>query len=54
MTTPEIEAQKKKLKKIYIGLVLGGLALGGVLSIGVVFALQRLGLTQPPNQEQPR
>ena len=54
MTTPETEAQKQRLKKLYIGLVLGGLAVGGLMSIGVVFALQRLGLTQPPSQEQVR
>ena len=42
------EANRKQLKQIYISLILIGLAVGGVLSVGIVFAMNRFGLTARP------
>jgi len=47
--SPEhIKATKKSLKRIYITLLIMGLLLGGVVSVGVVIALDRMGLTDAP------
>ncbi len=43
--TPEQDAQRKQLQRIYITLILGGLAVGGVLSIVIVMVLRYFGLT---------
>lgn len=43
--TPEQEVQRKQLKRIYITLILGGLAVGGVLSVIIVMILRYFGLT---------
>lgn len=42
------EADRKKLKQIYISLILIGLAIGGVLSVVIILALNRFGLTARP------
>jgi len=44
------ESDRKTLKQIYISLILIGLTIGGLLSVGIVFAMNRLGLTQRPSQ----
>jgi len=44
------ESDRKKLKQIYISLILIGLMIGGLLSVGIVFAMNRFGLTQRPSQ----
>ena len=44
------EADRKKLKQIYISLILIGLAIGGVLSVGIVVALNHFGLTARPDR----
>ena len=42
------EADRKKLKQIYLSLILLGLVIGGVLSVGIVVALNHFGLTARP------
>ncbi len=42
------EADRKKLKQIYISLILIGLAIGCVLSVGIVAAMNHFGLTARP------
>lgn len=42
------ESDRKKLKQIYISLILIGLAIGGVLSVGIVLMMNRFGLTAQP------
>ncbi len=46
--SPHIKRDIKRLRNMIIGLLLAGLALGGVLGIGVVILLKRSGLTDPP------
>jgi|GEM_PF-3172891 len=47
--SPEhIKATKKSLKRIYMILLIMGLLLGGLVSVGVVIALDRMGLTDAP------
>ncbi|NJN29370.1 MAG: hypothetical protein HC824_02045 [Synechococcales cyanobacterium RM1_1_8] len=38
----------KKLKRIYISLIVGGMAIGGLLSLGLIWLLNHWGLTQRP------
>ncbi len=42
------EADRKKLKQIYISLMLIGLAIGGILSVGIFVAMNHFGLTARP------
>lgn len=42
------EADRKKLKRIYISLILIGLAIGVVMSVVIVMALNYFGLTARP------
>lgn len=44
------EADRKKLKQIYISLILIGLAIGGLLSVGIFIAMNHFGLTARPDQ----
>lgn len=44
------EADRKKLKQIYISLILIGLAIGGVLSVVIVVVMNHFGLTARPEQ----
>lgn len=49
------EADRKKLRQIYISLIVMGLLIGGGLSVGIVVAMNRFGLTaRPAGQEQSR
>ena len=48
LSSDDIKATKKSLKRIYITLLIIGLILGGVVSVGVVIALDRMGLTNAP------
>ncbi len=50
-THPAIQAQTKKLKRLYITLILVGFAIGGVVSIGVVALMRHFELTQAPRVE---
>ncbi len=44
------EADRKKLKQIYLSLILIGLAIGGVLSVGIFIAMNHFGLTARPER----
>lgn len=48
LSPDNIKATKQSLKRIYITLLIIGLVLGGVVSVGVVIALNRMGLTDTP------
>jgi hypothetical protein len=49
---PKLNSDKRKLRNLMIGLLVAGLVLGGILSIGLVWTLDRLGLSDPPAVEQ--
>jgi hypothetical protein len=46
------QADRKQLKQIFISLILIGLAIGGLLSVGIVAAMNHFGLTQRPAEQQ--
>ena len=54
-TSPETglahgKTNRKNLKRFVVILVVAGLVLGGIVSVGVVIALNRFGLTDTPAQ----
>lgn len=46
------QASMRRLKKLYTVLIVGGLLLGGIASIGIVALLNHLGLTPQSNRPQ--
>lgn len=50
--SPHIKQDIQQLRKIVIGLLLTGLALGCVVGVGVVIVLKRTGLADPPKPNQ--
>ncbi|MEB3359122.1 MAG: hypothetical protein VKK04_20515 [Synechococcales bacterium] len=50
LSEERIEAAKKGAKRLYLILLVVGLAIGALVSIGVVAGLKRFGLTDVPNQ----
>lgn len=49
-----VQERAQKLKQIFVGLIVIGLVLGGVASIGLVAMMRRFGLTdnQPQIEQQ--
>jgi hypothetical protein len=45
-------ATKKTLQKLFIILIVGGAIIGGILSIGVITLMQKVGLTDVPARVQ--
>lgn len=43
---------KVMLERFTLMLIAVGLIIGGIISVGVVYVLQKTGLTTPPNQQQ--
>jgi|GEM_PF-2057442 len=43
-----LEADKRWMRNLIIGLLLAGLAIGGLLAIGLVWGLNRLNMIDPP------
>lgn len=52
ISTENVLARKKQLKRLLIILMGVGLSLGLVLSIGVIILLDKLGLTKKPDRPQ--
>lgn len=50
----QFEADKKRLRNWFVGLLLTGLLIGGVLAVGLVWTMNRLNLTNPPPLHQQR
>lgn len=50
--SPALERDKRRLRNIFIGLVLAGLAAGSVMGIGIAIFLKRTGLADPPSPNQ--
>jgi len=50
LSQERIEATKKQAKKWFITLIVVGLVIGGLVSIGVVALLDQFGLTDKPDQ----
>lgn len=48
----QLESDKRKLRNLVIALLAIGLIVGGILSIGLVWTLDRFGLSDPPAAEQ--
>ncbi|MDB9525612.1 hypothetical protein PN498_06405 [Oscillatoria sp. CS-180] len=48
------EADKRWLRKFIVGLLVMGLAVGGILSIGLVWTMNRLNLIEPTRIEGDR
>ena len=51
-TSPTLERDKRRLRNIFIGLLLAGLAAGSVMGIGIAIFLKRTGLADPPSPDQ--
>ncbi|MGF1461371.1 MAG: hypothetical protein ACFBSG_20385 [Leptolyngbyaceae cyanobacterium] len=49
----QIEADKRWLRNLMIGLLVGGLAIGGLLSIGLVWGLNQLDMVDPVSPSRP-
>ncbi len=47
-----VQERAQKLKQIFLVLVVIGLVVGGVASVGIVAMMRRLGLTDQPQIEQ--
>lgn len=55
MSSKNVEARQKKIEGLFFKLIVVGLAVGAVLSVGAYFLLNKLGLTKSPEQmEQER
>jgi len=50
--TRRLESDRRKLRNFLIGLLVVGLAIGGLLSVGLVWTMNRLNLIEPPSLEQ--
>lgn len=48
-----LAADKRWLRNFIVGLLLAGLAVGGVLAIGLVWGMNRLDLIEPPTIDAP-
>ena len=50
----QLEADKRTLRNLFIGLLVTGLVIGGILAVGLVWTMNRLGLTDRPTLNQPQ
>lgn len=50
----QLEADKRRLRNFLLGLLAIGLLVGGILSIGLVWAMGHFNLIEPNRIEQPR
>ena len=50
--SPHIKQDIKRLRNVFIGLLLTGIVLGCIASVGVAIILRRTGLLDAPNQNQ--
>lgn len=49
-----LAADKRKLRNFIVGLLVAGLVVGGALSVGLVWVMNQLDLTNPPTIEDYR
>ncbi|MEM8502284.1 MAG: hypothetical protein AAF716_03925 [Cyanobacteria bacterium P01_D01_bin.1] len=50
--SPHLKQDIQTMRKLIIGLLVTGLALGCVVGAGVIFFMRRTGLADPPNSNQ--
>ena len=55
VSSPNVEARQKNIEGLFFKLIVIGLVVGAILSVGAYFLLNKLGLTKSPEQmEQER